>query len=338
MSLRANSESEALSLLAPHRTLLLAISGGPDSVALMILAAKWAERASHEIMAATVDHGLRPESRSEAEQVGAWASSLGFRHHLLTWNGAKPSTRIQERAREARYDLLSECAEKIGATAMVTAHHADDQAETILFRLTRGSGVAGLAGMAVQSRCGDVALLRPLLGFGKSELVAICERAEHGYFRDPSNADEHYARARLRKLRPLLAEQGLDNQALLRLGQRAARADAALSHCVEAALGRAIVDADSERTRFDAAALRESPLEIIQRLLSREIGRLAPGSRLRLERIERAAQRLAASLSSGERLRLTIADLLLESHGGFVTLRPAPPRRPKTENPEAPEG
>ncbi|WP_244430700.1 tRNA lysidine(34) synthetase TilS [Methylocystis sp. ATCC 49242] len=325
--MRGKNESDLLALLAPHRSLLLAVSGGPDSVALMLLAAQWPDRRSHDIAVATVDHGLRPEARREAEQVGAWANALGFPHHVLTWQGEKPRTRVQERARTARYALLADCAGRIGAGAIVTAHHADDQAETILFRLTRGSGVAGLAGMTAESRCGGVALLRPLLGLRKAALEEICRRCDHDYFRDPSNIDEHYARARLRKLRPLLAAQGLDDEALLRLGQRAAHADAALNFCAENARERAIVDVDSETARFDAAALRELPPEIVQRLLAGEIARLAPLAPLRLERLERAARRLVAALADGAKLRLTIADLLLDAQGAHVTLRPAPPRR-----------
>jgi tRNA(Ile)-lysidine synthase len=320
-------ETTALDLLRPHRGLLLAVSGGPDSVALMLLCAQWAERGAHEIAVATVDHGLRAEARTEAEQVGGWAQALGFRHHLLTWEGDKPSTRIQERAREARYALLEGCASEIGASAIVTAHHADDQAETILFRLARGSGVSGLAGMAAESRCGTVALLRPLLPFPKSALVGVCERTPHPFFSDPSNADEAYARARLRQLMPTLAQQGLDNWALLRLGARAARADAALAACAEAARAKALLDSDQRHARFDPAGFRELPLELLQRVLAMEIERLAPSAQLRLDRLERAALRLSQALKSSAALRLTLADILLESQQDGVTLSPAPPRR-----------
>jgi tRNA(Ile)-lysidine synthase len=320
-------EATALDLLKPHRCLLLAVSGGPDSVALMLLCARWAERDRHDISVATVDHGLRAAARAEAEQVGEWARALGFAHRLLTWEGDKPATRIQERAREARYALLEQCAREIGASAIVTAHHADDQAETILFRLMRGSGVAGLAGMAAESRCGEVALLRPLLNLRKTALVEICEKAGRAFFSDPSNLDDAYARARLRKLLPLLAEQGLDAEALLRLGERAARADAALEACADAARGKALAERATNFSRFDPTALRDLPLEILQRVISAEIERLAPDARLRLDRLERATHRLAEALQERAALRLTLANLLLESSSCAVTLRPAPPRR-----------
>lgn len=321
-------DQTALELLTPHENLLLAVSGGPDSVALMLLCAQWAEREAHAITVATVDHGLRPAARAEAEQVGAWARALGFDHRLLAWDGEKPATRIQERAREARYDLLANCAKEAGASAIVTAHHADDQAETILFRLTRGSGVTGLAGMAFESSCHGAALLRPLLDLNKSDLVEICARAGHPYFTDPSNVDEAYARGRLRKLIPLLARQGLDARSLLRLGRRAARADAALAICAAEARARARLDSEADVARFDPDALRGAPLEILLRILATEIEGLAPDARLRLDRLEQVALRLSQALKTGAPLRLTIAELVLEARPGAVTLRPAPPRRP----------
>ena len=218
-----------LAPLAGAKRLLLAVSGGPDSVALMLLAAAMAGRDTVPIEVATVDHGLRRESRAEAETVGDWARSLGFAHHVLIWEGEKPATRIQERARDARYRLLEECAVRIGADHIVTAHHADDQAETVLLRLTRGSGPAGLAGMSPLTQAGRMALARPLLEVPKEELVALCEAAGHPFFRDPSNDDPAFARTRLRKPGALLEAEGLDRAALLRLARRAGRAEAALA-------------------------------------------------------------------------------------------------------------
>jgi tRNA(Ile)-lysidine synthase len=329
--------AHALDVLAPYPRLLLAVSGGPDSVALMLLCANWRERSAPDvapdIAVATVDHGLRPGSRAEAEQVGAWARRLGFAHHLLTWSGEKPTTRIQERARDARYSLLARCARETGAAAVVTAHHADDQAETILFRLTRGSGVAGLAGMAPVAGLDGTALLRPLLGWRKSALIEICAAAGHPYFTDPSNANDAFARARLRKLAPTLAEMGLDTDALLRLGARAARADAALDAGASDLRARALLETAPESARFDAGALRAAPLELLQRVIAAEIARLAPQAHIRLDRLERAAAALAAALCAGKTLRLTLGGLILESAPQFLTLRPAPRRR--TTPPEA---
>lgn len=323
----ARELDEALALLAPYERLLLAVSGGPDSVALMLACANWTARKSHEVAVATVDHGLRAESRAEAEEVARWAQALGFARHLLSWEGEKPSTRLQERAREARYALLADCAKRIGAQAIVTAHHADDQAETILFRLTRGSGVAGLAGMAPIATCGGVALLRPLLRLAKSDLVEHCARENHPYFCDPSNASERFARVKLRALAPLLAEQGLDRDALLRLGGRAAQADAALAQHARATFERALIDSQAELS-FDAQVLRAAPRETLQRTLALALERILPGTTPpRLERLERAAARLAQALETKSAVRLTLAEVLIETNAQQLTLRIAPPRK-----------
>ena len=317
----------ALDLLAPYNSLLLAVSGGPDSVALMLLAAQWAGRAERRIAVATVDHGLRAGSCAEAETVGEWARALGFTHHHLTWVGDKPTSRIQERARAARYALLVDCAITIKSEAIVTAHHADDQAETILFRLSRGSGVAGLSGMAPIAPCGSVKLVRPLLDSAKADLEDICQEADHPFIADPSNHDDKYARVRLRQLAPLLAARGLDQRALTRLGRRARQATEALDFYAQSARKTALIESDATSARFDAAALQRLPVEIVLRLLTMEMVRLAPEAQLRLERLERLGETLVAALAEGRAWRATLAGVLLETHRGALILRPAPPRR-----------
>ncbi|MFO1101984.1 MAG: tRNA lysidine(34) synthetase TilS [Methylocystis sp.] len=318
---------QALELLAPYPSLLLAVSGGPDSVALMLLCAHWSLRSYRDIAVATIDHRLRKAARAEAETVGRWARDLGYAHHLLTWEEEKPATRLQERARQARYALLAACARRIGASAVVVAHHADDQAETILFRLTRGSGIAGLAGMARIARCEEFALLRPLLDFRKAELEAICARAGQAFFRDPSNEDDNFARARLRKLAPVLAAQGFSQEALLRLGARASRADAALTQCAAETLQRAWRKDDAACVELDAATLCAAPPEILQRALASAILRLAPAATLRLERLERASARIGDALTARKSVKTTLADISIEASDGRVRLRRAPPRR-----------
>src|SRR6185436_11157971 len=147
------SESEAAALfadLSDAPVLILAVSGGPDSTALMWLAARWRAGAKHgpKLIAVTIDHGLREESAPEALAVKRLAKTLNVEHRTLRWTGRKPKTGIQEAARNARYRLLAGAARKAGAGHILTAHTLDDQAETVLFRLARGSGVSGLAGMA----------------------------------------------------------------------------------------------------------------------------------------------------------------------------------------------
>ncbi|MGH6812936.1 MAG: tRNA lysidine(34) synthetase TilS, partial [Methylocella sp.] len=189
------------------RGIVLGVSGGPDSVAMMLLAAEWARgrTAPPPLYVATVDHGLRMDSRGEAEMVARWAARLALPHAILVWDGVKPKSRIQERAREARYELLFEYAASIGADHVMTAHHADDQAETILFRLLRGSGVSGLAGMASSSERSGLVLARPLLAHAKADLSALCEMKAHPFLDDPSNNDPVHARTRMRRLGGLLA-------------------------------------------------------------------------------------------------------------------------------------
>ncbi|HUZ91822.1 MAG TPA: tRNA lysidine(34) synthetase TilS [Methylocella sp.] len=313
------------------RGILLGVSGGPDSVALMLLAAEWARAraAPPALFVATVDHGLRKESRGEAEMVADWAAALSLPHAILVWEGVKPRSRIQERAREARYALLSEHAARIGADHIMTAHHADDQAETILFRLLRGSGISGLSGMGSSSKRNGIILARPLLSCAKAELVALCERRAQPFVRDPSNDDPAYARTRTRRLSVLLAEEGLDREALLRLGRRAARADAALDkHARGVALK---IKAQREPGRFEAniAALINEPEEIVLRVLADELKLISGAKPLRFERLEALAQGLGRALRGGTAYKATLggAALRLQSDHIIVIAREGARRR-----------
>ncbi len=280
--------------LARARTLLIAVSGGPDSTALLLMAAEWATRRRTRIEAATVDHGLRPESADEAKAVAALAARLGVSHRILQWKGVKPTSRLQERAREARYRLLVDHAKAIGADALLTAHHADDQAETVLFRLLRGSGVAGLRGMELTTTRDGMTIARPLIGLKKRDLVAFANARGAPFVDDPSNADPRFARTRLRALLARLGEEGLDAEALDRLARRAGETEQALAHLtaeVEARLGA--------EGLIDARALYAAPIAIVQRILSLRIA-AAGGrdpSRIGLEKIE------ALALGLGEALR-----------------------------------
>ncbi len=275
-------------------TVLIAASGGPDSTALLVMAAGWAARRGARVVAATVDHRLRPESAAEAETVAALSAELGVPHTTLLWTGAKPTTRVQERAREARYRLLIEHARAIGADAIATAHHADDQAETVLFRLVRGSGIAGLSGMEAISRRDGVTIARPLLGVAKRDLVAFCGSRGIEFVDDPSNANPRFARPRLRALLDRLGEEGLNAEGLVRLGA-APRGDERrrMTADVEARLG-----ADGPIDARDLCSPSRSRSS--RRMLARRIGKAGgrDESRIGLEKIEALALRLRDALGN----------------------------------------
>ncbi|WP_309242847.1 tRNA lysidine(34) synthetase TilS [Lichenibacterium dinghuense] len=308
---------------AQARAVLLAVSGGPDSTALMhfAAAAARADPALPPLAVATVDHGLRPDSRAEAEAVARDARTLGLPHRLLSWEGPKPATRLQERARDARYGLLVGCARDTGATHIVTAHTLDDQAETVLFRLMRGSGPAGLAGMAACGARHGVVHLRPFLGVPKSRLVAACRANGWPFVADPANADPRFARARLRALMPALAAEGLDAPRLATLARRMGEAEAALA----SAAGRAIAEARVGPGLYSAPRLLGEPTAVRVRAFGRLID---DGSPSRLERLERLVEAVSAAADRGVPLRRTLAGVLVAFDGAArLSLAPAPPRR-----------
>jgi tRNA(Ile)-lysidine synthase len=312
--------------LGGARTLLVAVSGGPDSTALLLMADDWARRRGRtRIEAATVDHCLRPESGEEAKAVAALCARLGVAHRVLQWKGPKPASRLQERAREARYRLLVDHANAIGADALLTAHHADDQAETVLFRLLRGSGVAGLRGMDLTTTRDGMTIARPLIGLKKRDLIAFVRARGAPFVDDPSNADPRFARTRLRALLERLSEDGLDAAALDRLARRAGETEQALAHMtadVEARLG--------PEGAFDARALYAAPIAIVQRILARRIA-AAGGrdpSRIGLEKVEALALGLGEALRERRAFGANVGGALVRlTVKGRLSFAPEPPRR-----------
>jgi tRNA(Ile)-lysidine synthase len=324
----ALSSADIDALFAPFvraKALLIAVSGGPDSTALLLMAAEWAKRRGKmRIEAATVDHGLRPESADEAKAVAKLCARLGVGHRILQWKGAKPATRLQERAREARYRLLVDHAKAIGADALMTAHHADDQAETVLFRLLRGSGVAGLRGMDVMTARDGMTIARPLTALRKRDLIAFANARGAPFIDDPSNADPRFARTRLRALLARLGEEGLDADALDRLARRARETEEALAHLtaeVEARLG--------SESALDARALLGAPMAIAHRILARRIAETGgrDASRIGLEKIETLALSLREALKERRAYGANLGGALVRlSTKGRLSFAPEPPR------------
>jgi tRNA(Ile)-lysidine synthase len=295
--------------------LTVAVSGGPDSLAMLLLA-----RAAYPggVRAATVDHGLRPESPAEASAVARLCAELGVPHRILAARVERSGEGLQAAARSARYSALGEWMATEGLQLLVTAHHADDQAETLLMRLNRGSGVAGLAGVRasgpVPRSGGTLRLCRPLLGWRRSELEAIVAEAGIEPAQDPSNGDEAFDRARLR--RQMGEAPWLDSAALARSAALLAEAEAALEWTA-GPLFAARVDQAGGGVSLRPHGL---PPELVRRLVLRCLRLAAPGA---LPRGEQLAS-LIARLQEGRSATLCGVKATGGESWRFET---APPRR-----------
>jgi tRNA(Ile)-lysidine synthase len=312
--------------------LLLAVSGGPDSTALLFLAARWAKslKPKPKLVAATVDHGLRKESKREAAGVAKLARTLGVPHRILNWTGKKPKSGIQQSARKARYALLTQVARKAGAAHIVTAHTLDDQAETVLMRMTRGSGIGGLAGMARRSRLDGCVLVRPFLDLPKARLVATLKAARIPYAEDPSNIDPKYTRARLRPLMAALVGEGLDARRLAVLAARLRRADAALEAETERVMASLPAGmAEQGAVTLPAASFAKLPSEIALRVLGRAVAKRATEGPVELGKLEAMLAAVVAAVQRRQKapFRRTLAGALVSASGERISVEAAPARK-----------
>jgi tRNA(Ile)-lysidine synthase len=276
--------------VADGEPLAIAVSGGPDSIGLLAAAAA---AFPGRVAALTVDHGLRAASAAEAALVAEQCAARGIPHHVLLWTGGKPSADLQSAARTARYRLMLGWCRANGVPMLLTAHHLEDQAETLLMRIARGSGSAGLAGVRRLRRQGGVDIVRPALSLPRATLAQWAE----GWttIDDPSNADERFARTAVRRL--------LQREGTL-LPAAALATTAAHLVAVEDALLWVADQAWEGRVRHDACALwldaAGLPDELRRRLTRRAIASLAPDSAVR----EAAIMRLMARLDSGQSVTL----------------------------------
>jgi tRNA(Ile)-lysidine synthase len=334
----AISPSEAKTLfsgLQAFPVLMLAVSGGPDSTALMVLAARWRDalKMKPKLIAVTVDHGLRKESKREAAAVARLARKLKITHRTLRWTGSKPSTGLQEAARMARYRLLGDAARRSGAAHVLTAHTLDDQAETVLIRMTRGSGITGLGAMMRLSTLpsnGDSAimLVRPLLDIPKERLIATLRAAKIPYADDPSNRDPRFTRARLRGVMGALADEGLDAQRLAQLARRLKRADVALEKMVDQAMAELVVELPAASAlAVEARRFAELPAEIALRLLGSAVAKAGDEGPVELGKLEALKSALDAAQNTGDGpFRRTLAGAVVTLKGHQLIVERAPPR------------
>ena len=336
---RPVSVAEAKALfnpLADASTLVLAVSGGPDSTALLFLAARWrrARKSGPRLLAVTVDHGLRRESAGEARAVARLARRLGVPHRIVRWEGKKPATGLQQSAREARYRLLAAAAARAKARTILTAHTLDDQAETVLIRMSRGSGLSGLGAMARAAPLpvgGEVVLARPLLEIPKARLIATLRRARIEFADDPSNRDPRFTRARLREVMGALAREGLDARRLSLLARRLRRAEVAIEAAVDAAMAALSQAPWPQRgpILFDAERFNRLPAEVALRLLGRAIARAGDEGPIQLGKLETLYEGFTSvDRSKTSPWRRTLAGALITREGCKLAIERAPPRRP----------
>ncbi len=297
----------------------LAVSGGPDSLALLLLASA---ALAGRVEAATVDHGLRAENAAEAAEVARLCAALGVPHAVLKVE-VSPGN-IQAQARAARYAALAGWLEERGLAALATAHHADDQAETLLLRLGRGSGVAGLAGVRARGTVPGAAipLLRPLLGWRRAELAGVVAAAGVTAASDPSNTDDRFDRARLRKA--LAGADWLDMAALAASAGHLADADAALDWAARREWAEAVA-AEGLGLTYRPRAPRAIALRVLARIVLELDGEEARGS---------AVARLFAALLAGQ--TASIGNLVARAGRDGWSFTRAPRRRSQESTSESP--
>lgn len=293
--------------------LAVAVSGGPDSLALALLADRWARTRGGSVRAFHVDHGLRPESAAEAARVAGWLAARGIPCRILTWRGPRPPSRLQETARAARWALLEAACAEAGILHLLAAHHADDQRETVAMRAARRSGPDGLAGMAAIRETARVRILRPLLDVPKARLRATLEAMGQPWIEDPSNVDPRFERARLRR-----AERSCATSlaAIARAGAERSRHEAALAR-----LAARIVrpDPTQGRLELDVRGLEAAAEELALGLLRRAV---ATVGRSGWPPAPVAVERLLDALRAREATRCTLGGCLLTRRGDRVRLEP----------------
>ncbi len=303
---------DARNLLAPGEGVVVAVSGGADSVALLAALRELARLPGcrRALTAAHLDHGLRASSAGDAAFVAAlcrrWGLPCVCEARDVAADAAERSVGIEQAARDARYAFLARVAGERGASAVATAHHADDQVETVLHRLLRGTHLRGLAGIPPRRALGEgVDVVRPLLGVRRAEIEAFCRRRQLPWRTDETNADPAMMRNRLRhELLPWLREHVNPDvdAALLRLADAAAEADAVLADRADALLDDAGFRADGPRAVMDAACLA------------------AADGAVRAAAMRRALERLGARLGRVTAAHLREMAALAEPGGGAVCL------------------
>ncbi|MCR9071751.1 MAG: tRNA lysidine(34) synthetase TilS [Alphaproteobacteria bacterium] len=305
-------------VLGDEALVAVAVSGGPDSTALLHVADRWARRRGRRLLVLTVDHGLRAGSAAESASMAALARALGHEHRTLHWQGYKPSAGLQAAAREARMGLLASACLSAGAGTLMLAHHLEDQAETVLHRIDRDTGPEGLAAMASETWRLGVRLVRPFLTVPKGRLLDTCRAAGLSYSEDPSNDDPRFNRVRLRRMRADLDAVGVTVDRLTRLAAAMGIARRRMDAEVRAWLAAHGRIHGCGTLRFDRAALIKAPGPLVDAVLRRAF-RIAAGDGYppRTAALAALADWIASAASGGRR---TLGGCLFEICGETVAV------------------
>jgi tRNA(Ile)-lysidine synthase len=287
----------------------------------VLLARAWAAGAGRAVEAVTVDHGLRAGSADEAADVASLCARLGVPHGILRWEDWDGRGNLQDHARRARRRLISDWARKRGLGAVALGHTLDDQAETLVMRLARGSGVDGLAAMAAESRAGGVVWLRPMLGLRRADLRAWLSAEGVGWAEDPGNEDAGFARVRVRRALEVLETLGLGAERLAETAGRMGRARAALERATADLADLCAREGDAGDVTLDPGAMSAAPAEIRLRVLAAVLMRVSGAVyRPRLARLEALMAAIGAGLGHGA----TLHGCVLRRSGAGVVVRREP--------------
>jgi len=316
----ADSELDAIfASIETASRVALAVSGGADSLALLDCFDRWRQkRGRPDAIVFSVDHRLREHSTEEADFVARVAAARGLRARVLVWREPRPASAIEAAARLARYRLMLAAAREEGASHLLLGHHRDDQAETFLMRLAAGSGLFGLAAMRRTMHAGEITIVRPFLDFPRARLAATTATAGLVPVNDPMNSDERFLRARLRRVMPLLAENGFDPAEIAAAAGRLAAAADAVDAAADRLMTAAMEFDELAIAWLDREALLREPGEVCRRVLTRLLQ--AIGGETYPPRSQKLESLLGAIGNARGRFKRTLAGTVIERRGGRFAL------------------
>ena len=272
----------------PKGPIVVGVSGGADSLYLTYILSLWCKKTKRKLLAVTVDHQLRPESKAEAEWVHKQLLKHQIAHQILTWKGPKPKTHVEEYAREERYNLLTNFCRKNKSKVLFIAHHQQDQAETFWARLSRGSGLDGLCAIQPMSNRQDILLVRPLLNISKTEILGTLKKHHLKWVEDPMNQDLNYERVRWRQQQSVLDQLNLTAATIAKSTQRLQYAKEALDFYTKEFISKNLIKSPYGFVSIDEQLFTKLPIDIRIRVLAYILKILASPKKMpSLESIEK---------------------------------------------------